>query len=228
MNIALRLFAGFIDLLQFLFFVVFLAFQVLTPAGGAATAGAAGAILCWNLSSGAWQSAVNAASCLVGGGVLGFGMGALGGPIGIAVDTAISCTFGLLLIICLALSGRLRFMPLLFSFTGEMTPVVNAFVPAWSILVHRCIKAHDQKLGTKATARSVLSFITGGSSAAFGIPAMAGLAAQIVAPRGKAFEDAKKKGAETPLRVPLISKSFDGIRKPANDNVQQKPYAQAA
>jgi hypothetical protein len=222
MNVLLRAYAAILDLLQLLFFVVLLTFQVMTPLGGAATGGVSAAVLCWNLSSGAWSSVVNAASCLAGGGLLGAGLGALGGPIGIAIDITLSCTFGLLLVIMLAVSGRLSFFPLIFTFVGETAPVLNAFIPAWSILVHRCIKAHKAKGSPKVSASSVVSLLASGGAGALRPPTTA-FAGQVAERRYGDF----KKADETKTgraATALVQRNFDGIR-PSDT---KRPHAQTA
>ena len=145
MNLLLRIFAGVIDFLQLMFFLAFFALQLSTPIGGAATGAVGGAIACYNASSGFFSSVANAATCFAAGGVTGFGLSALAVPIGMAVGVAISCTFGVVLIALLCVSGRFSLMALILGVTGELIPGVNAFMPGWSILVGRSIAEYKKK-----------------------------------------------------------------------------------
>ncbi|HEY4501897.1 MAG TPA: hypothetical protein VJJ20_02425 [Candidatus Paceibacterota bacterium] len=223
MNIALRGFAALIDLLQFLFFIVFLGLATLTPVGGGAVGGIAGATICWNASGNVVSGAINAAYCAV----VGAGVGALAGPIGIVIDVAISSTFGVLLIIALALSGRFSLFPVTLGFIGEMTPGVNAFVPAWSILVHRCIKQYKKSHKGAATTQNAFSIITGTLGA--GAPSLPGMATQRAqnryAPAGTTSAAASPMASRALLRQ---AKSFDGIRKPTGSSVLKPSYAHIA
>jgi hypothetical protein len=205
MNILLRGFAGIIDLLQFLFFIVFLGLAAMTPVGGGAVGGVTGATICYNASGNVISGAVNAAYCAV----VGAGIGAFAAPIGIVVDTAISCTLGVLLILALAITGRFALFPVIFAFTSELIPGVNAFSPAWSILVHRCIKAHNRKVGTKSksSVSSALGFITGAAT-----PLQINVARQVLQPRQRALDHAST--TSTKAATNLITKNFDGIRRP--------------
>lgn len=145
MNLLLRGFALVIDILQFLFFVVLLGFQVITPVGGGLVGAAGGAVVCWKLSNGVWEGMYNAGACALGGTLGGAALSALATPIGMAIDVAISSTFGVLLILILWISGRFYFMPVALGFSGEMMPGINGFAPLWSILVHRCIKQYERE-----------------------------------------------------------------------------------
>jgi len=224
MNIALRLFAGVIDLLQFIFFITLLAFQFMTPVGGGVAGAVSGAVLCWNLSTGVWESFANAAACAAGGGALGTGLGFIGAPAAIAIDIAISCTFGVLLILLLWVSGRFSLMATLIGFTSEMLPGINGFVPGWSLLVHRCIQQYKkaQKEGT-STSRTSVGILT---TAAKLVPALGGGTAAALLRKAPAAAPSAKEPSEKSNRIPLQTRNFDGIR-PANDNRPQS-YAQAA
>jgi len=224
MNWVLRICAGIIDLLQFIFFVVFLAFQAMTPIGGAAAGGVTGAVICWKMSTGVVEGLINGAACAAGGGALGGVISAIAVPLGMAIDVAISATFGVLLILLLFVTGRFSFMAVAMGFTAEMMPGLNGFVPGWSILVHRCIQQHklkEQGVGIAGRTAlglmgSVASVIPGAGIATTALKpavAVASYAAQAASPR-----DA---GSRTPL------KNFDGIRA-ANDNTPRTIYAKAA
>jgi len=225
MNAALRIFAGIIDFLQFIFFIALLGLQLMTPIGAGAVGAVTGAVVCWNFSTGVWEGMLNAGACLLGGGALGAGISALAIPIGMAIDVAISATFGILLILLLWVSGRFSFMAVIMGFAGEMMPGINGFAPFWSILVHRCIKEHSlkQKGGGSATQSvlgvlgSVAKVLPGGGAAAALTPALS------MASRATSTALSANR---TTTRVPLQTKNFDGIR-PANDNRPQS-YAQAA
>lgn len=227
MNLALRLFAGIIDFLQFIFFIVLLAFQFITPYGGAAVGGIAGATLCWNASSGMFEGIMNAAACFALGGAAGGLLSAIAAPAGIAIDIAISCTFGFLLILFLWTSGRFSLMAVLIGFSSEALPAVNAFVPGWSLLVHRCIHQYNaakkEGIPTSRTSPSILM------TATKLVPALGGGAAAALARRlpsvvsaGSATKEPSVQGS----RVPLRTSNFDGIR-PSN-SIRTEPYAHSA
>ncbi len=227
MNWALRLFAGAIDLLQFIFFIVLLGFQFITPVGGAAVGGVTGAIVCWKYSSGVWEGIVNAAACSAGGGLLGGALSFIAGPIGIAIDIAISCTFGVLLILLLWVTGRFSLMPVVAGFTGEMLPGINGFMPGWSILVHRSIQQYKLKQkGAGLAKRSALGVLGSVMGAIPGGRTAAALASPGLSLATHSIGTALAKQPSAPGRVPLQTKNFDGIR-PANDN-HPRTYAQAA
>lgn len=223
MNVTLRIFAGFIDLLQFVFFVVFLAFQVMTPYGGAAIGGVTGAYVCWSMSDGIVNGIVNGAACALGIGAVGGIVSAIATPVGMAIDVAISATFGTLLLLSMWVTGRFYLMPVALGFSGELLPGINAFVPGWSLLVHRCIQQHamqEQGVGRAGRALSLLgsmgSVVPGTAVATKALkPALAAatMAAQALPSR------------DTQGRTPL--KNFEGIR-PANDNAPRTSYAKAA
>lgn len=224
MNLLLRICAGFIDLLQFIFFLVFLAFQVITPYGGAAVGGLTGAYICWNMSSGIVSGIMAGAACAFGGGAVGGAISALAVPIGMVIDVAISATFGTLLLLLLWVTGRFYFMPVALGFAGELLPGVNAFVPGWSLLVHRCIQQHNQEKqgvhtgGVFGVVGTVVSMVPGGRVANMALkPALAGAAAM-----SGAASESPRTG-----RTPLQTKNFDGIRA-ANDNTPRTTYAKAA
>lgn len=225
MNLVLRGLALVIDTLQFLFFVVFLAFQAMTPIGGGIAGGATGAVVCWKFSNGVWEGITNAATCAAGGAVGGAALSALAAPIGMAIDVAISSTFGVLLIALLWTSGRLHLMPVVFGFVAEMTPGINAFVPGWSLLVHRCIQQHKLKergvgaggragVGAMGVLGGALKLVPGAGVAAAALKPVAAVATYSVG-----IATPAQTGGRTPL------KTFDGIR-PANDNAPS--YANAA
>ena len=224
MNLALRLFAGIIDLLQFIFFIVLLAFQFMTPVGGGITGAATGAYVCWSMSGGIMEGIANAAACAAGGGILGAGFSTFAIPAGIAIDIALSGTFGVLLLFTLWVTGRFSFMAIVAGFTGEMLPGINAFIPGWSLLVHRSIKAYKRKQALKeargssklVSALSIASMVPGAGAALRA--ARPALPAAPITPRAAA--------QPTTARIPLQTRNFDGI-KPANDN-HPRPYAQAA
>lgn len=219
----LRIFAGFIDLLQFVFFVVFLAFQVMTPYGGAAIGGVAGAYVCWSMSDGIVNGIVNGAACALGIGAVGGIVSAIATPVGMAIDVAISATFGTLLLLCMWVTGRFYLMPVALGFSGELLPGINAFVPGWSLLVHRCIQQHklqEQGVGRVGRTISLLgsmgSVVPGAAVATKALKpalAVAGMAQRAIAPR------------DSLTRTPL--KNFDGI-KASNDNALRNTYAKAA
>ncbi len=224
MNLALRLFAGVIDLLQFIFFITLLAFQFITPVGGGISGAAAGAYLCYNASSGVLEGIMSAIACAAGGGLAGGFLSAFALPVGIAIDIAISCTFGVLLILALWVTGRFSFIAVAMGFSSEMLPGVNAFVPGWSILVHRCIQDYTLKQsGVGLAKRSILSIIGGAAKIVPGAGTALTLTKTLsTASRGSsAILPQQSRG-----RVPLQTKNFDGIR-PANDNRPQR-YAQVA
>ena len=226
MNLALRLFAGVIDLLQFILLVVLAGFQFITPVGGGITGAATGAYLCYNATSGVISGVLEGLKCAVGGGLVGAGLSAFALPAGIAIDIAISGTFGALLILMLWVSGRFSFTAVVVGFTGEMLPFVNGFVPGWSLLVHRSIHQYkmEQEEGVSTT-RSSISVV---STAARLMPfAGGGIGAALIRRTPVVAADSvDPKSKQTTNRAPLQTKSFDGIR-PANDNRPQ-PYAQAA
>jgi hypothetical protein len=219
MNLALRLFAGAIDFLQFMFLVVLAGFQFITPVGGGVTGAAAGAYLCYNATSGAVSGLLEGLKCAVGGGIVGAGLSAFALPAGIAIDIAISTTFGFLLICFLWASGRFSLMPVIIGFTGEMLPMVNGFVPAWSLLVHRCIHQYnlEQRKGAEhtrtsfgilSTAARLVPFSGGGTAAALirNVPNAPSNTSPFNTPKER----------ESINRVLLPTKNFDGIRHPAN------------
>lgn len=223
MNLLLRLCAGIIDLLQFIFFMVFLAFQVMTPYGGAALGGLTGAGICWNMSSGVFEGAWNAAVCALGGAAAGGIVSAIATPLGMAIDVAISATFGVLLILLLFVTGRFYLMPIAMGFAGEMMPGLNGFAPFWSILVHRCIQQYEQeKSGQKSSmSGSALKLAT----MIPGVGGVAKVAAPVISVAAHAAQAANS--PQTNTRTPFTSKNFDGIR-PANDNTPRTIYAKAA
>ncbi len=226
MNVALRVFAGFIDLLQFIFFITLLAFQLMTPIGGGITGAAAGAYVCYNAADGVISGLIEGAKCAVGGTVIGAGLSAFAVPIGMAIDVTLSCTFGILLIALLWTSGRFSLMPVVIGFATEVVPGVNAFSPSWSILVHRCIKDYKLKQkGVSPVKHTVLSMAGG---AAKMLPVVGGVAAAVGTGLAVASGASQIVQARPANRVLLQNKNFDGIRKPANDNLPQRTYAQAA
>ncbi len=212
MNWALRGFAAIIDLLQFIFFIVFLGLSLMTPVGGGVVGGLTGAAICYSASGSVVSGAVNAAYCAV----VGAGIGAFAGPIGIAIDIAISCTFGVLLILLLWVSGRLSFMPVVLGFGVEMLPGLNAFAPGWSLLVHRSIQQYKKKHGT-ATPKG-FSFLKQAYLAT--MPEFKPMAAA----RGNdRYEKAGESAREIVEKVRTPLKQFDGIRR-----APAKPYEATA
>jgi hypothetical protein len=226
MNLALRLFAGAIDLLQFIFFITLLAFQFMTPVGGGITGAAAGAYFCYNASSGVLEGISTAIACAATGGLVGGVLGAIAGPAGIAIDIAISCTFGVLLILFLWASGRFSLMAVVMGFSSELLPGINAFSPGWSMLVHRCIKNYKQTQGKGAATKSAtFDFINGALRGE--APSLARFATRLA--RRHDEERSELAGAaqsrvasafsgttEPTDRIPLQTKNFDGIRRSAN------------
>lgn len=226
MNLALRICAGIIDLLQFIFFVVLLAFQFITPVGGGVTGAAAGAYLCYNASSGVISGLVAGLKCAVGGTIVGAGLSAFAAPAGIAIDIALSCTFGVLLVLMLWVTGRFSFMAVILGFGSEMLPGLNAFSPGWSILVHRCIQQYNKKQKGAASSPRTLGFLVQAASTV--MPELTVLSA---ARAGSRYMGAPAAPApeqrQSNSRIPLQTKNFDGIR-PANDNVPRPTYVKAA
>lgn len=223
MNVALRIFAGVIDLLQLIFFIVLVTFQFITPVGGGIAGGVSGAVLCWNLSTGFWDSVVNAATCLAGGGLVGAGLSFIAGPMGIAIDIAISCTFGFLLILALWATGRFSMMAVVMGFGAEMLPGIDAFVPGWSILVHRCIQHYKQTQAQGGAKRPKLSWALDAASLIPGVGEALTAARPVVAAASVATRAASAVQQNSAPRVPLQTRNFDGIR-PAG----AKSYAQTA
>lgn len=225
MNAVLRICAGFIDLLQFVLFVVFLAFQAITPVGGTVAGAAAGAVVCWNMSDGIISGVVNGALCAAGGGAAGGIISALATPIGMVIDVAISSTFGVLLILLMWVTGRFYLMPVALGFAGEMMPGINGFAPFWSILVHRCIHMHNmESRGVGTTARNTMGILEAVSSLAPGGTVAKTALRPALAMAGNtaaATVGASRDSSRTPL------KNFDGIRA-ANDSAPRTTYAKTA
>lgn len=210
----MRLLAGIIDLLQFLLLVVLAAFQFMTPVGGGISGAAAGAYFCYNATSGAVSAVLEGLKCAVGGGLVGAGLSAFALPLGIAVDIAISGTFGVLLILLLWVSGRFSLMAVMIGFTGEMLPGINGFVPAWSLLVHRCIHqyktAQKQGVSTSRTSFSILG------TAAKLVPALGGGTAAALVRAAPTIASVQAQAKSLPDRIATLpTKNFDGIRRPA-------------
>lgn len=198
----------------------------MTPVGGGITGAVTGAVLCYNASSGVFEGITNAITCAAGGGLLGGGLSFIAAPAGIAIDIAISCTFGVLLILMLWVSGRFSFMAVVMGFGSEMLPGLNAFVPGWSLLVHRCIQQYKKEQKESGSgSRASLHFLV---NAAKMVPLAGGGTAAALVRRMPATAPASNssESQQTSNRVPLQTRNFDGIR-PANDNHPQ-PYAQAA
>jgi len=224
MNALLRICAGIIDLLQFIFFVALLAFQAMTPIGGAAVGGVTGAVICWNMSDGVVNGLMAAAACFSGGGAAGGILSAIAIPLGIVIDITISSTFGVLLILLLWVTGRFYFMPVAMGFAGEMMPGINGFAPFWSILVHRCIQKYKKDNKHAATKSATFNYVNNESTDRAG----AYVDAQRLARNRFITQQQPKDVAEpTPTRVPLQTRNFDGIRA-ANDNTPRTIYAKAA
>jgi hypothetical protein len=216
MNWVLRGFAAIIDLLQFLFFILFLGLAAMTPIGGGIVGGTAGATICYNASGNIVSGAVNAVYCAV----VGAGIGTFAAPIGIVIDTALSCTFGVLLIFLLWVSGRFSFMAVMAGFGSEMLPGLNAFMPGWSLLVHRSIQQY-KKVHTTATPRT-FAFLKESYSAT--MPKIREVANTRAENR---YANAPQSAREIVDHVRTPLKQFaDGIR-PAN-NVHTEPYAHTA
>lgn len=192
----------------------------MTPVGGGITGAATGAYICWSLSNGVWEGIANAAACATGGGLLGAGLSAFAAPMGIAIDIAISCTFGILLICMLWVTGRFSFMAVVMGFGSEMLPGLNAFVPGWSLLVHRCIQQYKKKQKEEGLpARATASFLVG---AAKMVPLGGGGTAAALTRHAPAtsFTSASRENNQASSRVPLQTRNFDGIRA-ANDSRPQ-------
>lgn len=224
MNLALRLFAGVIDLLQFIFFITLLAFQFMTPVGGGITGAAVGAYFCYNATDGVVSAALEGLKCAAGGGLVGAGLSALAIPAGIAIDVAISGTFGVLLILLLWVSGRFSLMAVVIGFSSEMLPGINGFVPGWSLLVHRCIQDYKLKQsGVGLGKRTTLSIIGGAAKMVPGIGSALALTKTLPVAGSTASPVVPQQPGG---RVPLQTKNFDGI-KHAKDSRPQ-PYAQLA
>jgi hypothetical protein len=112
-------------------------------------------------------------------------------------------------------------MAVVAGFTVEMMPGLNAFIPGWSLLVHRSLQAHKiKRQGVGLAGRTMLSvagsaagLVPGGSIAKAALKPALGAAAYGIS------------AATTPLRdtgrVPL--KNFDGIRPASGAN--PKAYA---
>ena len=179
----------------------------------------------FSASSGVISGVLEGLKCAVGGGLVGAGLSAFALPVGIAIDIAISGTFGVLLILLLWVSGRFSLMAVLIGFTSEMLPGINAFSPGWSILVHNCIKNYNQRLAAGGIGKH--SKLMGAFDVASMVPG-AGAALTAVRPAMAVATRAANavQSAPTPTRIPLQTKNFDGIR-PANDNRPQR-YAQVA
>jgi hypothetical protein len=117
-------------------------------------------------------------------------------------------------------------MAVAMGFTSEMLPGLNAFVPGWSLLVHRSIQQYKKKQkGEGSSARTAGSFLLG---AAKMVPLGGGGTAAALARRAPAANPvpANLGSAQASSRVPLQTRNFDGIRA-ANGNRPQS-YAQAA
>ncbi len=132
------------DTLQFIFFFIFLALQWATPYGSGAAGALGGGYICWTLSGGIVEGITNGAACAVAGGVMGAAASAFAVPLGAAVGYFIGITFGSVLVLGLAWGGM--FYPDLFfrSSVFKVIPILSSFVPAWTIMVRRCIKRHEQ------------------------------------------------------------------------------------
>lgn len=226
MNVALRLFAGVIDLLQFIFFIILLAFQLMTPVGGGITGAAAGAYFCYNASNGVISGLIEGAKCAIGGTIVGAGLSAFAIPAGIAIDMAISCTFGILLILILWVTGRFSFMAVALGFSSEMLPGLNAFIPGWSLLVHRSIQQYKKKQKQEGSSPRAAASLLAGAAAM--VPLGGGGTAAALARRMPAsgFVPASPEPGRAIGRVPLQTRNFDGIQKAGSNRSQS--YAQAA
>ncbi|MDB5225649.1 MAG: hypothetical protein JWL87_601 [Candidatus Adlerbacteria bacterium] len=198
----------------------------MTPMGGGLTGAATGAYFCYNATSGVISGLLEGFKCAVGGGIVGAGLSAIAIPAGMAIDIAISCTFGVLLILMLWVSGRFSLMAVVMGFSSEMLPGVNAFVPGWSILVHRCIKTYNQTQASGGTGRSKLMTALNVASIIPGV----GTALAAVKPIVYMATHTASATPSNPVHIPLQTRNFDGIRAAANDNrAPERPsYVQKA
>ena len=131
MKWVLRAFGAFIDGLQFMFMIAFVALQFSTPVGGGIAGAAAGAYFCWNASTGVVSGLIEAGKCAAGYGLVAAGASAFAIPMGAVFDFAISVTFGGGLIVLLALNGMFYPKIILASFGVEMLPFFN-ILPGWT------------------------------------------------------------------------------------------------
>lgn len=222
MNWALRLFAGTIDFLQLMVFVSFTALQFITPIGGAAAGGLAGAGYCWYSSSGVVSGALNAIWCGLGGAAGGAVLSTFAIPVGMAVNFAIGVVFGAALIIGIASAGKFNLGIILTSFIGETIPLIN-FLPFWSIMVHRCIAASkDQGASSSGMLSVAMGFVTAPAQGPIGLVATAAKVAKA------GFEQKAAAAQQAPKERPSLMR-FADITPPraANDNAPQR-YANVA
>ncbi len=133
----LIVFALFIDGLQAMLSLAFLALQAVTPIGGGVAGIGAGFAWCWNSSEGIW-ALFTTAQCMLAGGIVGAGASFFAIPLAAVIDFGISLTFGGALIFFLAWSGMFYPGSVLAAFGAEAVPGVN-ILPGWTLLVVRCM-----------------------------------------------------------------------------------------
>lgn len=226
MNISLRIFAGLIDFLQFMFFIVFFALQAITPVGGGVAGGAAAAYFCWNASTGVLSGLIAAGKCAVGGVVVGGVLSAFAGPIGMVIDFTLSVALGGALLLGLAYAGMFYFDIVLVGSLGELLPIFN-FLPFWSNMVHRSIKRKNQLEGSGGGVLSTVMQLAPGAAAGGGVGALASrlanVTAQRYAPQGGG--NAQQTNPERRANAPQLPQFNADIRPRASNNT---PYAKTA
>lgn len=148
------MFAVFIDFLQGMFFLAFVALQFITPVGGGVGGALAAGYYCWKMSTGILSGISNAAACAAAGGVVGAGASAFAIPLGTAFDVVISFVFGGALILLLIFNRMYYPMPTVIGFIMESIPVFN-IIPAWTLMTLRCIalkRREEKKMAQPAPA----------------------------------------------------------------------------
>lgn len=143
----LILLALFIDGLQALLMLFFVALEAVTPVGGGI--GAAG--LCYSAGSGV----LTALQCAV----VGAGASAFAVPLGMVVDVGMSVIFGGGLILLLAWLGMFYPGTMLGTFLGESIPFLD-ILPGWTLMTWRCIhrKNKADKKAAQSKAPSAVAF----------------------------------------------------------------------
>lgn len=148
----LIIFALFIDGLQFMISLSFLAlgtsWAAATPVGGGVAGAAAGAAACWSASGGIISGITEAAKCAAAGGVLGavgspFGT-VIGPALGVIVNFALSATLGTGLVFLLAMNGMFYPWRVFPAYLGELLPAINN-LPTWTALVLMCLFKKETK-----------------------------------------------------------------------------------
>lgn len=124
--------------------LVFTVMQFVTPIGGGIAGALAAGQYCWSISSGIFSGAYSWASCALTGGVVGAGVSAFAIPIGVAVDVAITITFGGVLVMVLAWMGMFYPGTVLGVFFGESIPIIN-ILPGWTLMTWRCLHKKNQE-----------------------------------------------------------------------------------